>query len=165
MNPSKTRLVKPTRGNFALVAVAAAVGVVPLFATCAPSENGAAPDGGGGGAGGAPADTCPEAPARLAAACGTCHDPNAAEGQPDYTSPGLAARLIDQPATLACPNGQTKLVNPTRPPTGVLFERLTTTACYRQMPPLDAPPRLQLSDPDRASLVDCLKKWLTPQLP
>ena len=132
---------------------------------------GIAPGGTGGAGGDVVLMDCPDAPAKLATGCSgaSCHISTFGPIWGDFaTQDGmLASRLINiaAKASPAC-NGQTKLVNPTKPASGVLFERLTTTSCTREMPPgpMEATPAQQLSDADRASLVACLKGWLTPQL-
>lgn len=122
---------------------------------------------GGTGGNGATA-SCPDAPMRLNAGCsgGQCHNPDNAPGMTDVaTIDGLAGRLINvEKKILEDCNGQTKMVNPTKPATGVLFERLSGTSCGLQMPPLDAKFDQQLTPTQRADLIACLKAWLEPQL-
>ena len=118
---------------------------------------------GTGGSTGCPTDM----PALVVQTCGgaSCHDSGPGAVWGDFVSPGLASRLIGKPAgplSTGC-NGQTMLVNPTKPAAGVLFERLTTNTCgnppdkmpLTAVPPNPAPP---------ANFVDCLKAWLDPQL-
>jgi len=122
----------------------------------------------GGTGGNGAAASCPDAPMRLNAGCsgGQCHNPDNAGGITDVaTIAGLAGRLINVEKKIQedC-NGQTKLVNPTKPASGVLFERLSGDRCGLQMPPLDARFDQQLTPTQRADLISCLKAWLEPQL-
>lgn len=96
---------------------------------------------------------------------GQCHNPQAGEGRPDFVTPGELEKMIGMESHEGCPSGSTKLFNSTKPASGVIFERLASNACYKQMPPLDAPPAQQLNDTQRASLIACLTSWLEAKLP
>jgi hypothetical protein len=68
------------------------------------------------------------------------------------------ASLIDKPPITAC--SEMKLINPALPPSGVIFEKVSGTACPgEQMPPADSGiPRLTDTQ------VTCLRDWVTAEI-
>jgi hypothetical protein len=91
----------------------------------------------------------------LGAKCATgagCHVAEAPGGDLDLVSPGLAARLVDVPASSTC--GGTLLVDSSDPEASLLYQKVLDSApCGSRMPLGGAP----LVDVERA----CLLEWIT----
>ena len=115
--------------------------------------------GGSTGSGGASMATCDAPTMIFKKTCGVaaCHDAGA-------TSPGLTGanpetNLIGKTSVFSsggC-DGETKLVNSTKPASGVFIKRITTGDCIDQMP--QGAPALT------ADQVKCVTDWLNSKLP
>jgi len=137
-----------------------------LVVACTPAGDPVTPadaSTGTGGTGGSAVVGCDELPGLLKTHCagGTCHNPGVSiPGLDLITAGGLETRLIGVDAHETCPNGQSKIVNTTKPASGVLFERvLRGKDCYKAMPPLDS-----ANPPVPANFAECLTNWVTSKL-
>lgn len=106
--------------------------------TCTDSPS----SGGGSGGGGASCETACFT-ALLSGTCLTCHHKDSPLGQLDLQSPGLSARLKDQPAKhaevaspQACPSGD-KLIDSATPAASWLLKKVSNQqgSCGTPMPP------------------------------
>ncbi|MBC8133358.1 MAG: hypothetical protein H7X95_10295 [Deltaproteobacteria bacterium] len=114
--------------------------------------------GGGMGTGGMMA-ACDDVPTVMMTSCAgaACHPIFGDFAKPDM----LASRLINQNVQFNPACGQTKLINPGKPVTGALIDKLTNDSCGARMPP---PPPGNPNPALPANFVECLKAWLEPQL-
>lgn len=95
---------------------------------------------------------CPDIPPFLASKCGTagCHVGPTPAQKLDLSSPGVAARVAGQPATLCVGN---LLANPSDPMSSVLYRKLTDAPPCGGTMPIGGPP---LTDAE----LDCIAEWI-----